>query len=365
MSKKALSTVATRHQVFLERLKTQTSAEFTSILPNLEKAIRDVLFELQIDTLNDLSRRQLLKLLSDLRTAQLQYVNKAKETLLGSLRGLAKYEVGFEARSLDAAIRAAGKRWGLNELSAKEVFAAVSEKPLSATGSLLEPFIDTWGQRHVAGVEAAVQRAWAEGRTVQQLTTEIRGTKKMNFRDGLMASSRRNAEAVARTSVQHVAQASRSALWEANDDIVEGVQFVATLDSKTTQQCRSLDGKVFPLDSGPRPPLHINCRSTTIPKLPKELDFLDKGATRSSSEGYVDAKQTYYNWLQDQPASFQDEALGADRAKLFRDGGLSAEEFSSLNLDRNFQPLTLDQMAKLEPEAFKNAGLDDYLSPSD
>lgn len=43
MSKRALSTVATRHQVYLERLKTQFSADFTRVLPELEKAIRDVL----------------------------------------------------------------------------------------------------------------------------------------------------------------------------------------------------------------------------------------------------------------------------------------------------------------------------------
>ena len=43
MSKLALSTVATRHQVFLERLKTQVSRNFTEVLPELEKAIRGAL----------------------------------------------------------------------------------------------------------------------------------------------------------------------------------------------------------------------------------------------------------------------------------------------------------------------------------
>ena len=361
MSKRALSTVATRHQVYLERLKTQFSADFTRVLPELEKAIRDVLFELQVDKLRDLSRRQLKTLLADLQKTQLLYITKAKQVMLTNLRGLAKYEHGFEARALSAAVQSAGKAWGVHELSAKETFKLVLEKPLSATGTLLEPFVDSWGLRHTAGVEAAVQRAWGEGRTIQQLVTEIRGTKKANFKDGLMAASRRNAEAIARTSTQHVAQASRTALWEANDDIVEGVIFVATLDSRTTEQCQALDGRVFPLDSGPRPPLHINCRSTTIPKLPKELDFLDKGATRSSANGYVDAKQTYYDWLGDQPAEFQNDALGADRAELFREGGLSAKEFADLSLDRNFRPMNLADMASREPSAFAEAGLDKYL----
>ncbi len=42
-------------------------------------------------------------------------------------------------------------------------------------------------------------------------------------------------------------------------------------------------------------------------------------------------------------------------AKLFREGGLSIELFSELQLDRNFSPLTLVQMHALEPLAFEKA----------
>lgn len=368
MSKKALSTVATRHQVMLERLKAQMSADFTAVLPRLERAIRDVLFELQVDTMNSLSARALKQLLADLRKAQAGLIADAREVLLTDLRGLAKYEAGFEARALQAAVDAANPgnalyNYTLNRTDAADAYALALKRPLSATGTLLEPFVDGWGARHVAGVEQAVQRAWGEGRTIGQLVTEIRGTRAGRFEDGLVAASRRQAEAVARTSVQHVAQTARQSVWEDNKDLVEGVIFVATLDSKTTTQCRSLDGKVFPLESGPRPPLHVNCRSTTIAKLPKELDFLDEGATRSSKDGYVPADKSYYEWLKGQPKGFQDEALGASRAKLFRDGGLSADEFARLNLGRNFQPLTLAQMAAKEPSVFERAGLTKYLPP--
>lgn len=368
MSKLALSTVATRHQVMLERLKAQVSSNFTAVLPRLEKAIRDVVFELDVDTMNYLSARALKKLLADLRKAQAGLIADAKEVLLADLRGLAKYEAGFEARTLQAAVDAANPgnlfyNYAIDRTDAADAYAFALKRPLSATGTLLEPFVDNWGAKHMAGVDAAVQRAWAEGRTIGQLTTEIRGTRAARFEDGLVAASRRQAEAVARTATQHVAQSARQATWEANGDLVEGVIFVATLDSKTTTQCRSLDGKVFPVDSGPRPPLHINCRSTTIAKLPKELDFLDEGATRSSKDGYVPADQSYYEWLRGQPKGFQVEALGAARAKLFRSGGLSADEFAKLNLGRNFQPLTLAQMAAKEPSVFERAGLEKYLPP--
>ncbi|MNT97902.1 hypothetical protein D3C72_2403410 [compost metagenome] len=64
-----------------------------------------------------------------------------------------------------------------------------------------------------------------------------------------------------------------------------------------------------------------------------------------------------HDWLKQQPAAFQDRAIGPVRAKLFREGGLSIERFFELQLDRNFKPLTLVQMKALEPLAFQRASL--------
>ena len=91
--------------------------------------------------------------------------------------------------------------------------------------------------------------------------------------------------------------------------------------------------------------------------LSSDLDYLDRGATRSAEDGPVDAKTTYYEWLKTQDAEFQNDALGPVRAKLLRDGGLTADKFAALQLGSNFQPLTLDEMERKAPEAFKRANL--------
>jgi hypothetical protein len=89
--------------------------------------------------------------------------------------------------------------------------------------------------------------------------------------------------------------------------------------------------------------------------------LFSEGATRASigdsGPQQVRADQSYYEWLKQQPAAFQDKAIGPVRAKLFREGGLSIERFSELQLDRNFAPLTLAQMRALEPLAFERAGV--------
>lgn len=62
----------------------------------------------------------------------------------------------------------------------------------------------------------------------------------------------------------------------------------------------------------------------------------------------VDASTTYYDFLKQQPAWFQDEALGPVRGKIFRNSGVSAEEFRTISVDGFGRPLTLNEMAALD-----------------
>jgi hypothetical protein len=148
---------------------------------------------------------------------------------------------------------------------------------------------------------------------------------------------------------------------KANLDIIKAQEWLATLDKRTCPSCASLDGKQFPPGSGPRTPLHIGCRCLLVPVLKDDFAYLQKGETRASkgAEGgqQVSAELSYYDWLKEQPASFQDEVIGPVRGKLLRDGGLSAEKFASLNVDKNYAPRTLERMKKIDPIAFKKAGI--------
>jgi SPP1 gp7 family putative phage head morphogenesis protein len=232
--------------------------------------------------------------------------------------------------------------------------------PVQATGQLLEPFTASWGAKALTRIEGAIRTGYAQGKTTDQIVRTIRGTKSANFQDGILGGeTKRDAAAVVRTAIQQTSTAAQMATYQANDDIVEGYQWISTLDSRTTSQCRALDGRIFKLGQGPLPPIHVNCRSTTIPKL-KGVDLLST-ATRASkgAEGgqQVPASETYYEWLKRQPADFQVDALGKERAQLFRNGGLSADDFARLSLDKNFQPLTLEQMRQKNPAAFARAGL--------
>lgn len=349
---------ATRHQVFLERLKSSLVKDAMKDAAKVEKATVAILRDLESDQLDDLTRRELDALLGKLRAKQLELYAEQNTRLLEHLNETATFSAQREAKVLESWVtRLAGESDRFIVPSATEAWKAVNAMPVRATGELLASFIEGQSLQSIKRLEGAVRNGWASGATIGDMTRSIVGTKARGYKDGIGRENRRNTETVIRTATQHVANTARMETWEQNDDVVKGYIILATLDSVTTAICRSLDKQRFKLGKGPVPPFHPNCRTTTIADLGPEFDFLDAGATRSSSGGYVDSKLSYYEWLKTQEPAFIKDALGPQRAKLFTDGGLSADEFAKLNLGRNFEPLTLAEMKELDAAAFERAGL--------
>lgn len=346
----ALAEATTRHAVFVERLKSGQVAKFAPFLRELDRGIREILTR---GGLTDFQRSRLEAVLAEIDALMGEVLTRYTGQLRLDLREFAAYEATFAGKTLESTGVAASVP------TAGQVAAAAFAQPLQgASGKLLEPFIADWTRKEREAVTGAIRVGVAQGQTTPQIVAAIRGTKARGYADGVLATTNRHASAVVRTAVAHVGDIARLETFKANADIIKGEQWSATLDSRTTDICRALDGRVFALDKGPRPPAHINCRSVRIPVLADEFAFLTKGEQRSSVNGPVDARLTYYDWLKQQPAAFQDEAIGPTRGLLLRKGGLSADRFAALQLDRNFKPLTLDEMKLLEPLAFKRAGLD-------
>lgn len=336
----------------LERLKAAEAREFNKLVPILERQVRETLAALG-EPVTSLTRARLNALLRELRKAQEAALGKAQDKLLKRLRTIAAYESKFEAASINAHTP---RGVTLAAATAEAAWASATAVPLSATGDLLEPFVRDMTKREVATVNKVIMRGYSEGWTNDEITRVLRGTKKLKYKDGLMAGLGRHNATLVRTSIQHVSNQAREATWEENE--ITKYRWVSTLDGRTTSQCRSLDGQVFTIGKGPRPPIHMNCRSTTVAIIPG-LENLSDLLTRASKDGQVKGSMTYYEWLKTQSAEFQDNVLGSKRAKLFRDGGLSSERFAQLQLGATFEPLSLEDMEKLEPLAFRRAGIDD------
>lgn len=147
-----------------------------------------------------------------------------------------------------------------------------------------------------------------------------------------------------RTTTNHTAGVAHDQFLEENDDIFDGFIWVATLDSRTSTLCASLDGKHFDYHDAdaPQNPLHWGCRSRRVGNIKPQYRRGDINSTRASEFGQVDGKLTYEKWLRRQNKEFQNEVLGEERAKMFRSGRYKISQF----LDSDLKPLTLEELKR-------------------
>lgn len=327
-----------KNLINLERLKTQLANDFNV-------TIKDILAFLQRAVFN--------QELSDLSQKQVKVLIRRTDSKLATIFGAFAYnlksswqELFYHRYKVDAPkdIKALQKH-------ADEIF----KKPLQLDGKMgitLDELLDAFSQAERKKITSAIRLAHHDGLPSAKLVQMIRGSRARNYQDGILAITTRHAKTIAHTGTAIVANQAKQAVIADNADIIKGIKILATLDLRTSSICRGLDGVFMPLDKARYPPYHFNCRTSF------EIVYDDYTAPkqRASMDGVV-KNQSYYEWLKNQPAQYQDEVLGKTRAKLFRDGGMTVERFRALQLDKHFTPLTLEQMRALEPKAFKKASI--------
>ena len=268
------------------------------------------------------------------------------------LRDLVIYESGYQQELFANTVPVNLQVMSVN---AGQVYSSALSRPFQ--GRLLAEWMQGLEAGKAAKIRDALRIGYVEGQTIDEMTRRIRGTRARQYQDGILEVSRRDAETVVRTAISHTANHTRQKFYEANDDLVKGVKWISTLDSRTSPICQARDGTIYPVNSGPRPPAHPNCRSSTTPVLKSwkelgiDLQELPTG-TRASMDGQVPADLTYNQWLKGKPATMQDEILGPTKGKLFR-AGMPVDRF----VNKAGDVLTLDELRKRDAEYFRKAGL--------
>ena len=336
----SLLTSLISHQIWLQRT---ASGEVKDLAPFLQEMRDEIKRQVLLFGDDGRSTARLNKLLRDLEEALTGLTGDWQTKLTEDLKELAAYEAEWNAKTLTANVNAE-----FVTPTAEQVWAAAEFQPLALNDKPVDftKLMSGWGETEVSRLVTGVKMGFVQGQTTRQIVKNVVGA------GGLADISERNAATVIRTALSHVSNEARNETYRQNDDIIEKYEIVATLDSRTSTICRSLDGQEYEIGKGPRPPFHPNCRTTTAPVISSELDFLDKGAKRAArgAEGgtQVSADTTYYEFLKQQPAWFVDEALGPTRGKIFRNSGISPEEFRVISVDGFGRPLTIKEMAELD-----------------
>lgn len=135
---------------------------------------------------------------------------------------------------------------------------------------------------------------------VQNIQLGADPQKAINDIAAKMKTSKRNAGRLVMTEEAYFSSAAQKDCFVSLG--VEEYEIVATLDSHTSDICKSLDGKHFPMKDYQAgvtaPPFHVYCRSTTAPYFDDEFDVPGERAARDKDGNtyYIPADMNYREW---------------------------------------------------------------------
>ncbi|MBN6509967.1 minor capsid protein [Acinetobacter pittii] len=362
---KSLIEILTQHQAYLYRVSSQSVNELLKIF-NDESALMLAKLRDLLDELNDSEKMALasgqyttsnLKEVRDLIAQWFTAINTAlPEAFAVSATALAVYEANYTAKLYGGKIE---------KPNGEKLYTAAKKVPLVG-GALVDDLLSKIAENARQKVEYAIRDGINSGKTNQEIVQRIRGTKRLNYEDGLLSSSKTDIERTVRTVRSHVA--NQTYLDTFKQLGFEYVRFISVLDGRTSKLCAHLDGTVWRIDDPAKrvPPLHPNCRSELVPvkkdgQLIGERPFvMDERRVkdipkeeRSQLIGQLDANTTFKEFFKKTDDFFQREWLGPKRYKLYKEGKFDFEKF----FDPEGRLYSLDELRKLDEKAFKKLGL--------
>lgn len=313
-----LINLQTRHQLYVQRYATGTYKDLKTHLALLKKDLTRLLGDKDFNVLTPREQQVLIKQLSNQAELALTAFN---DGLLFKMTDFAEYEIGFVQESLGLATSVTATV-SAPILVNTQIRAAILSNVLDVEPGrqmTMSKALDGFKSSQIKRLQQTLRDGFLEGATVAQMGGKIATSLKI---------SRMHAETITRTATNATSDLSRRIMYEENADILKGWRFVATLDSHTSIECASLDGKLYALDDTThKPPRHWGCRSTSVPVVKDEYSIATGNEERSATGGNVSAKTTYSSWLRDQSNETQNEVLGIARAKEFRAGKLTLDKF--------------------------------------
>lgn len=355
-----------RHQIDLARYSNGVVRRMIAILNRSDsKIFAELAAALTRLDPESFTVERLESMLGSTRALNSQAYSQIERELRSELRDFVEYEAAYQTKAIVSVVPA---QIHVASVTAETVYAAALARPFQ--GHLLKGILSDMDAGRARKIRQAIAHGFTEGRTTDQIIREIRGSRKLNYADGLMEGSRREIAAVTRTAIGHMTGFVQDRFAEANADLIKSVMWSSTLDNRTSSICRLRDGKQYdpvthkpighsyPWLGGPGR-AHWNCRSSSVNitkslrDLGIDMEDISASSTRASMDGQVPEDTTYADWIKRQPAARQDEVLGPARGALLRRGGLEMKDL----YDHRGRYLKLDELRERDASAFKKAGI--------
>lgn len=181
-----------------------------------------------------------------------------------------------------------GVGWSLNRLDTNKVNTIIY-KPWAADGKNFSERIWEDKTKLINTLHIGLTQNFIRGEAPDKLISSI--TKEFNIKKSVAA------RLVMTESAAYSSQAREKSF---NSIGVKKYEIVATLDSKTSEICQEMDGKVFDMKDYQvgitAPPFHVWCRTTTAPWFPENYDAERIARGKDGKVGYVPQNMTYKEW---------------------------------------------------------------------
>lgn len=298
---------------------------------------------------SDFTLRRLEANLRELRAIIRGGYTAAGRHINRELKKMSKAEVAWAAKTFGSATHGVGVG-----LPPPHVINNILESsPIQ--GTLLRNWASVMGQTEYKQFERVIRTGMLNGDSIQKMTRDLFGSRATG--PGALASwRRRDVVTWTRTATLTIANDARNEVWVENRDLIEAIEWVSTLDSRTTPMCQIRDGKLYdpktfkpvghgiPWKAGPGG-LHFNCRSTSAPV----TDLSERGD---------DGRPPFSQWIRNQPEKVQIAALGRQRARLLKQGLSFDKMFSNAGVRVPLRDLYaslagLPEFEALLPRAFR------------
>ena len=252
------------HAIDLERFSADLRARVLPILTKLEKQLTDEVKEIDPTGPARATHREARKK---------ALLAQTKETIATGYKEISD-TVGSDLHDVAKLSDKAGRSIANKALGVEIMTVAIAPEQLRAlaNGTMIEGAVvgEHWRRQSTGLAEKfqdRIQQGFLRGESSTEIIRRLTGTADRGFADGVMLGQKHQAAALVRTSVQAVSNNARLEAFKANGDILRGVQWLSTMDNRTSTQCRARSMLIWDLDGRPQghgialigPPAHFNC----------------------------------------------------------------------------------------------------------
>jgi len=219
----------------------------------------------------------------------------------------------------------------------KEVLDFDAVIPMGDKGYSVNDFFDTASQAHINRYKQIIAGGLASNDGYRAITKRLKEAD---------AKGTMDLGSIVHTAISAARDRANVKTYESFDDVIIGWKSIATLDSRVSAVCASLDGVTYMKpkfkkyeDIPNRPPRHPRCRSIL-----RSLTKLDEEGLRpqnGDTKGQISSNTKFPDWFANQSKDFQRKWLGQSRYDLYKDGRLAIKDFVDIKSGRLF---TLDEI---------------------